>query len=123
MWLKWASENLFSILSALLRSLYGLQLPAVLLRRPDWAALATDDLYGLGRGFLRALGKFRWWWTTAKFAPFGRSPLGMPFLVHIFNHRSPCDGLVIQRVLRMPGLTTAQSASALGAAGLCRGCA
>ena len=29
-------------------------------------------------------------------------------LVHIFNHRSPCDGLVIQGVLRMPGLTTAQ---------------
>ena len=29
-------------------------------------------------------------------------------LVHIFNHRSPCDGLVIQGVLRMPGMTTAQ---------------
>ena len=29
-------------------------------------------------------------------------------LVHIFNHRSPCDGLVIQGVLQLPGMTTAQ---------------
>jgi capsular polysaccharide export protein len=29
-------------------------------------------------------------------------------LVHIFNHRSPYDGLVIQAVLKLPGFITAQ---------------
>ena len=29
-------------------------------------------------------------------------------LVHIFNHRSACDGIVIQGILKFSGLTTAQ---------------
>ena len=79
--------------------LYGLQLPAVLLRRPDWAAQLMTLASAVA---LRALG------IQVVVDDSQRSEEeGVP-LVHIFNHRSPCDGLVIQGVLRLPGMTTAQ---------------
>ena len=80
-------------------TLYGLQLPAMLLRRPDWAAALMTMASSVA---LRALGI-----QVVVDDSQPSEPAGMP-LVHIFNHRSPCDGLVIQGVLRMPGLTTAQ---------------
>jgi len=80
-------------------TLYGLQLPALLLRRPDWAAALMTMASSVA---LRALGI-----QVVVDDSQPSEPSEMP-LVHIFNHRSPCDGLVIQGVLRMPGLTTAQ---------------
>ena len=79
--------------------LYGLQLPAVLLRRPDWAAQLMTWASAVA---LRALGV-----QVVVDDSQASEPVGVP-LVHIFNHRSPCDGLVIQGVLRLPGMTTAQ---------------
>ena len=79
--------------------LYGLQLPAVLLRRPQWAARLMTWASAVA---LRALGVQV---VVDDSQPSEES--GRP-LVHIFNHRSPCDGLVIQGVLRLPGMTTAQ---------------
>ena len=79
--------------------LYGLQLPALLLRRPDWAAALMTQASAVA---LRALG------VQVVVDDSQRSEdVGVP-LVHIFNHRSPCDGLLIQGVLRLPGMTTAQ---------------
>jgi capsular polysaccharide export protein len=80
--------------------LYGLQLPAVLLGRPDWAAQLMTLASAVA---LRALGVQV---VVDDSQPSEKS--GTP-LVHIFNHRSPCDGLVIQGVLKLPGLTSAQS--------------
>ena len=71
----------------------------MLLRRPDWAAALMTAASSVA---LRALGI-----QVVVDDSQPSEPAGMP-LVHIFNHRSPCDGLVIQGVLRMPGLTTAQ---------------
>ena len=79
--------------------LYGLQLPAVLLRRPDWAAQLMTWASAVA---LRALGV-----QVVVDDSHPSEPAGVP-LVHIFNHRSPCDGLVIQGVLQLPGMTTAQ---------------
>ena len=79
--------------------LYGQQLPAVLLRRPDWAAQLMTWASAVA---LRALGV-----QVVVDDSQASEPVGVP-LVHIFNHRSPCDGLVIQGVLRLPGMTTAQ---------------
>ena len=79
--------------------LYGLQLPAVLLGRPDWAAQLMTLASAVA---LRALGVQ----VVVDDSQPSEQP-GRP-LVHIFNHRSPCDGLVIQAVLKIPGLTTAQ---------------
>ena len=80
-------------------ALYGLQLPALLLRRPDWAATLMTLASAVA---LRALG------VQVVVDDSHRSEdAGVP-LVHIFNHRSPCDGLLIQGVLRLPGMTTAQ---------------
>jgi capsular polysaccharide export protein len=79
--------------------LYGLQLPAVLLGRPDWAAQLMTLASAVA---LRALGVQ----VVVDDSQPSEQP-GTP-LVHIFNHRSPCDGLVIQAVLKIPGLTTAQ---------------
>ena len=76
-------------------SLYGLQLPAMLLRRADWAAALMTMASSVA---LRALGI-----QVVVDDSQPSEPAGMP-LVHIFNHRSPCDGLVIQGVLRMPCL-------------------
>ena len=79
--------------------LYGLQLPAVLLRRPQWAARLMTWASAVA---LRALG--------VQVVVDDSQPSEEPQtpLVHIFNHRSPCDGLVIQGVLQLPGMTTAQ---------------
>ncbi|BEV36769.1 capsular biosynthesis protein [Synechococcus sp. M16CYN] len=79
--------------------LYSLQLPAVLLGRRDWAAQLMTLASAVA---LRALGIQ----VVVDDSQRSEQP-GIP-LVHIFNHRSPCDGLVIQSILRMPGLTTAQ---------------
>ena len=79
--------------------LYGLQLPAILLRRPDWAARLMIWASAVA---LRALGI-----QVVVDDSQPSEPSGIP-LVHIFNHRSPCDGLVIQGVLQLPGMTTAQ---------------
>ena len=79
--------------------LYGLQLPAILLRRSDWAGHLMKMSSAIA---LRALG------VQAVVDDSQRSePSGVP-LVHIYNHRSPCDGLVVQGVLGMPSLITAQ---------------
>ena len=67
-------------------TLYGLQLPAMLVRRPDWAAALMTMASSVG---LRALG------IQVVVDDSHLEPVGMP-LVHIFNHHSPCDGLVIQ---------------------------
>ncbi|MEB3254062.1 MAG: capsular biosynthesis protein [Synechococcus sp.] len=79
--------------------LYGLQLPAVLLHRPQLAARLMTWASAVA---LRALGI-----QVVVDDSHSSEPAGVP-LVHIFNHRSPCDGLVIQGVLRLPGMTTAQ---------------
>ena len=79
--------------------LYGLQLPAMLLRRPDWAAQLMTMACAVA---LRALG------IQVVVDDSQRSEEPDVPLVHIFNHRSPCDGIVIQGVLKLPGLTTAQ---------------
>ena len=80
-------------------ALYGLQLPALLLRRPDWAAGLMTLASAVA---LRALG------VQVVVDDSQRSEEPDVPLVHIFNHRSPCDGLLIQGVLRLPGMTTAQ---------------
>ena len=79
--------------------LYGLQLPALLLGRPKWAAQLMTWASEVA---LRALG------VQVVVDDSQRSEEPQVPLVHIFNHRSPCDGLVIQGVLKLPGMTTAQ---------------
>ena len=79
--------------------LYGLQLPAMLLRQPGWAAKFMTMASAVA---LRALG------VQVVVDDSQRSEDSDVPLVHIFNHRSPCDGLVVQGVLKLPGLTTAQ---------------
>ena len=80
-------------------ALYGLQLPALLLGRPKWAAQLMTWASEVA---LRALG------VQVVVDDSQRSEEPQVPLVHIFNHRSPCDGLVIQGVLKLPGMTTAQ---------------
>lgn len=79
--------------------LYGLQLPALLLRRP---AAAARLMTWASAAALRALGV-----QVVVDDSHPSEPAGTP-LVHIFNHRSPLDGLLIQGVLQLPGMTTAQ---------------
>lgn len=79
--------------------LYGLQLPAIVLRRSDWAGQLMKMSSAVA---LRALGV-----QVVVDDSQPSEPVGVP-LVHIYNHRSPCDGLVVQGVLGMPSLITAQ---------------
>lgn len=101
-WLEWPQRLLRLPArlgwAALLFALYGLQLLALALGR---RRLAAALLVASAQAALRALGV-----QVVVDDSHPSEPAGVP-LVHIWNHASPVDVLVVQAVLRLPSLTTA----------------